>query len=460
MWVHFESFHIIQRPTYASKYPPGQGLTLALGQVLTGYPIVGVWLSTAAACAAVYWMLLAWAPAWLALVGGLMTALHPGILYWSQIYWGGQVAMIGGVLVFGAFRRIVRRHHRRDALLLGLGLAMLANSRPYEGLVASVPVGIALFIWMSGKTGPPVAVSLRCLVLPIFAVLAITAAAMGYYNWRVTGSPLLLPYVVHERTYGVAPLFLWQHAASIPVYHHKILRDFHTGWSLDWYIEAQSINGFIDVSLQKLRKAWIFFEGFYPLRVVLSIPLLFIPWCCRNYWGKVLTVSIVVFAVSLVSVTWAGARLSAPITAAVILLYVECLRRVHLFRFRKATVGRMLVWSMIIVGTVTFFNEFVAVVNDKTLGWGLQRADFCRQLEQQDGKHLIIVRYGPQHTPLVEWVYNDADIDAAKVVWAREMDPLDDKNLFDYFKDRKIWLLNINDDSRPPRLTPFNRVHY
>src|SRR4029434_7197731 len=133
LWVHFESIHIIQQPTYASKYPPAQGLMLALGQLIGGHPIVGVWISTALASAALCWMLFAWLPPWWAILGSLLAALHPGILFnWGQSYCDGTVAMMGGALVFGAMRRIMRRPRLHDAVLLGVGLAVLANSRPYE----------------------------------------------------------------------------------------------------------------------------------------------------------------------------------------------------------------------------------------------------------------------------------------------------------------------------------------
>ena len=76
-----------------------------------------------------------------------------------------------------------------------------------------------------------------------------------------------------------------------------------------------------------------------------------------------------------------------------------------------------------------------------------------RELEQGKERYLVIVRYGPNHEPHAEWVYNRADIDGAKVVWAREMGPQADKELLDYFKDRRVLLLQA--DWPPRRLTPY-----
>ena len=72
----FDTFHELVRPAYASKYFPVQGIFLAIGDKLTGHPAVGVWLSSALACAALVWMLQAWiGPGW-ALLGGFIVAVQ------------------------------------------------------------------------------------------------------------------------------------------------------------------------------------------------------------------------------------------------------------------------------------------------------------------------------------------------------------------------------------------------
>jgi hypothetical protein len=71
------------------------------------------------------------------------------------------------------------------------------------------------------------------------------------------------------------------------------------------------------------------------------------------------------------------------------------------------------------------------------------------------GRQLIIVRYSSKHEIFNEWVYNDADIDNSKLVWAREMSPAENAQLVDYFKDRRIWLLKA--DEHPPKLEPWRR---
>src|SRR5215470_15202594 len=83
VWPAFETFHVIQRPTYAAKFPVGQGMALAIGQKL-GHPIIGAWLSTAAACCAIFWMLRGWMPPRWAFLGALLCAIQPTIFTWSQ----------------------------------------------------------------------------------------------------------------------------------------------------------------------------------------------------------------------------------------------------------------------------------------------------------------------------------------------------------------------------------------
>jgi hypothetical protein len=84
---------------------------------------------------------------------------------------------------------------------------------------------------------------------------------------------------------------------------------------------------------------------------------------------------------------------------------------------------------------------------------GLERARVAREIESHPGKQLAIVRYSDRHVVFDDWVYNAADVDGSKVVWAREMDPQSNRELLSYFHDRQVWL--VEPDSQPSRISPY-----
>ena len=83
----------------------------------------------------------------------------------------------------------------------------------------------------------------------------------------------------------------------------------------------------------------------------------------------------------------------------------------------------------------------------------LERAKILSRLEHMPGDQLAIVRYKPDHDFILdEWVYNRADIDGSKVIWARDMGAQNEE-LVRYFASRRVWL--VEPDYDPPRLTPY-----
>jgi len=430
LWIHFETVHLLVQPTYQSKYPPAQGLVLALGQIVLGDPWFGVWLSMGAMIAAIYWALAGWLPPKWALLGGVFALLRVGFLnYWSESYWGGSVAAAAGALVIGAVPRLRRKPDPKTAVVLAVGLAVLANSRPFEGAILGlVCLGAVL-----------VKVPIRWLVRPLAFTLIPVALWMMYYDYRVTGHPFRMPYMEHERQYETSSPFAWQSGVRPePHYNHDVLRATYVGWDQTVRIDEHARP--VQVRWGRLLMLDKFFLG-APLTLCIGAFLVRI-WR-RQPKMRFAILLFLLFFVGIEMETSLTPHYAAPGTAFVFVIAAAALRRLWHYSPPLMQAALALIVVLSVRDLARPQNRWLY---DKQ-AFIARRDSVLHRLTQQPGKQLVLVDYGKGHDVNQEWVYNRADIDHANIVWAREMGTERDQELIEYYPDRQVWKLVDHGDA-------------
>jgi hypothetical protein len=244
-------------------------------------------------------------------------------------------------------------------------------------------------------------------------------------------------------------MFLFQKVRPEPGYKHAVMRDFFAVAQVSlWQNARADLTG---ATLTKFNFLYDFFLGLWPL----LIPPLLWPFRTRTTEER-LTLAILAvyvgFLTTLIAVT--------P-------HYAAAIAGLFYLRFLQST-GRLVDWRpwgkpagfMVAAFFVSLFVYQFGLQLWMLTRFGIFESDFAparaavtRTLAQQPGKQLVMVRYAPGHDANQEWVYNRADIDASQIVWAREMTPPEDRPFLQYFRDRKVWLLEP--DQSPPRLVPY-----
>ena len=539
LWTFFDTFHVLQHPTYASMYPPAQGAALAIGKLL-GSPWIGVLLSSAAMCMAITWMLQGWAPPeWALLGGGLVLCRLAIFTYWTNTYWGGSVAASGGALVLGALPRMLRRGRPRDAVICGIGAGILANSRPLEGFIFCLPVALAILWWWLRGGAEKRSARLRHVLLPLAGVLAIAVGFVAYYNARVAGSATTFPEMIEVRTKLTSPMFVWQGDKPRLTYANQQFDDFFNNDVPDLY--RPGWRSAVDLTKWKAGFVWRFFLG-----PALTVALLALPWLLlRDRLARLLLVQLAICALGLFAVAFFHPHYAAPMMTTLMVLVTLGFQQMSRFRLlgRAFGVGIVSVAAVysVLIGPGTFLkfairqsprlsarwsavrphlphywvfvvaagalaallvvtdwrrrsvsasvSSSVSASTQERTGWALAPLQFAgwlavllvilggqarhddypfhsgqldepfrrpieRQLDAVPGEHLVLVRYGDCHDAGEEYVYNDADIDRARIVWAREVPGQSLAPLLGYFPTREVWVFEPDDERKLYRYAP------
>lgn len=454
----FETIHELVEPSYASMYPPAQGVWLAAGQVAAGHPWWGVVLSTALFVAAAGWAALAWVkPGW-AMGAGMAALSYTLGTYWSTSYWGGSAAALGGALVLGSLGRLRLRWTgmaERDgaqgaalpglagmAALWALGSVMAVLARPYEGGVLALLSAIEL--GRQVLRSPLVRKQKRAELLGLAGGAALPACAGALFlmavNQAATGSPWRLAYLEHARQYQIRRTFYWQQDRPAPVYRHEAIRAVYDG------LLRREMS-----QCDKLAENWRMYRDHYgSLKFNAAGLAAALAWGGGAGLGWVTGMVFAGFAAAWM-IVWTHPHYYAPfaafLAAAVAGGWAQAARR--------SWFGRRRTGWIIVLFVSLLAPRFVLLLGrrQEQAPFALRRAEILRQLESAAGRHLILVKYRPGRALREEWVYNGADLENAKVLWARWHESPRLPAFLAHHAGRTFWILEADMPGAP--LSPY-----
>ncbi len=466
----FETFFVLQQPTYSSIYPLGQGLLLAFGRLLSGIPWTGVLFTTGAFCSLTYWMLRGYLTVGWALLGGLLAAIEFGPLnLWMNSYWGGALPAAAGCLVFGALprlqsaRRSAASPRAMDAVALGLGLGIHLLTRPFESLLLFASVALfPLFLFGEGRPFWPF--DRRTLAITFLTFLPAIGLTL-LHDKRVTGSWTTLPEALSQREYGVPTTLSIQRPA---VAHRHLTPEQSLEYRAQLLMHGPGTDSLGRFLLRLEYRARYYRFFFWPPLYLAALAFL-LKLRERIYLWVAATVAL--FALGTNLFPYLLVHYLAAVTCLFLLISVAGLERIARFRVGTSPVGLDIVRVLILLCGAQFVLWYsVHLFERHGVPLGLleyetwdginhpsadRRAGITKKIAAIPGSLLIFVHYTQRHIFQQEWVWNAADIDTARVVFARDRGDEENEKLIHYYGQRSVFWLEP--DGQPPTLLPWSQ---
>jgi hypothetical protein len=267
---------------------------------------------------------------------------------------------------------------------------------------------------------------------------------------------------VNMRTYGLV-YFPWEKIKPVSEFHHSALQMFYGGDPVVGTFNLARHNN-LKLQVYKAFVLWLFYLG----------PLLTMPWIVwlftrphRGFWRSLglelrflLLLCACIYASIVLTIYIGQPHYAAPAVAAFYAATLLMMRDLSItasgrFVARAVPAIALLLFSARVAAPLVHLTPKPSAIRTWSSQYrqNFERARILNQLDHTAGQHLVIVRYLPGHDYIIdEWVFNGADIDGSKVIWARDMGP-NNAELLQYFSKRQAWL--VEPDTHPVRLSPY-----
>ncbi len=344
---------------------------------------------------------------------------------------------------------------------MGVGIALLLFSRPFEGAAVCAPVAVAVLAWLVRLKGRVRRVAVLRAAAPVVCLVVLSVGLLAWYDAKVTGSAFRLPYEVNQQEYGWPLTLAW-----FPVVPHshaiRSMQDYFL-WEVAEHKKVTDPASSVYANTTDAAMLWTFFAG-----PALTIYLIFAPLAFRD---RRMRLPAAVMLATLAALTIEQSRYPqyfSPATAAYLILLLQGARHMRAIGARGRPTLLALYRFVPVVIVVVVAARAAAPALWHRRNWFDQDTSWCCSrsgnphrekivdfLSRMPGEQLVIVRYGARHVFPYEWVLNGPDIDKENIVWAHDMGSAKNEELIRYFSGRRAWLLDVNDDSKLPPLSPY-----
>jgi hypothetical protein len=292
--------------------------------------------------------------------------------------------------------------------------------------------------------------------VPATALVVLPAAGLLLaQNRQSTGNWMTMPYMLSRYEYGVPVTFTFQ---DPPAPHRDLNREQALNYRMQ--LSFRSAHETVVTYLERLEYRVRFLRFF--LLAPLYLALLAFLWAMRDYRFLWVGMTVALFTLGSNFYPNFEPHYIAAVTGLLVLAAIVGLQQISRITPDGARLIAFLCVAQFVFwyGVHLFDSSNVSTALRQYESWDAinhgnpaARIAVNQQLATVPGKLLLFVRYYPQHLFQQEWVYNRADIDGARVVWARDLGPEENAKLLTYYNDRAALLLEP--DFRPPRLRPY-----